>query len=841
MSRNITPAMKTLLVVVLLIACLAASPLIAQDSWRDPSYKATLANDAIEAHFQGGLLVSLIDRQNRAILIDQDVAQIPAQTLIFGNAGLDLDQSRCTQETTAENLTAEFHAPDGTTWQLVWTIEPSMGDLVLNMTAHAPRPVNMFRYTFGGCDIADHRMVIISGYGASHVYQAPWEGVFGDPVAKDYSQSYNHPAVALLEGNNAGWFLEGRDTRIGPVNLFARGLGQTAQLAMTMGFPIATQNPQMFEIRIRTYKTHWEDAVDPYLEWMEKEAGFARVGTGYHPAWVKKIKNQVYVRCGDHDELENLARRVDPTKTVVGREVGWRKHPMDINYPDYRPNDSAKKWFAHARKLGFHVGAHFNSKGISKDNPELIKRFEPGLQIVRPDEQGPDKYDCVTGPHRHVYCSPAYKPWRDYLIEQMRPAVEAGVDIIYLDESMAPGGKFLVDGANGLDAMMLLMKETLEAYPGVAIETEQFNPMCTRYASFSLSQMGLGHPLSGYIFSRFIHILPEGIMGAPTDESPMNSYQAYGFILPSCNNDSWLQISKAFQDYDLVPDSRLPRYIWPTYVPDGREGRMPQGSPQQSSYRLFGYRGRNGVKAWYEKRNNQRALVLYEPGKSPRMIGTRVTGVRTWSGPGILRRYTSGVLKWSPWLIYDRQTMMGLGPTKSYALDETHTLDPKQFHVTAIPDDFAEYTGPDERTIPQDVGHNETLTTSLTFTGPWTNLRLRPRQHAHLPRRNTAAGRFNLPHGPSHGQRRPRQNPARCLAFTKTDTPLQGRWIDLPWQTPPNQRSWYASQHVMYGYPSSGPARGLSTTPTDSTPTVAGRVIIIGKLPPAKRIFIQGA
>ena len=44
-------------------------------------------------------------------------------------------------------------------------------------------------------------------------------------------------------------------------------------------------------------------------------------------------------------------------------------------------------------------------------------------------------------------------------------------DVIYLDQSMAPGGKFLIDGVNGIQGLMLLMKETLAAHPDVAIGT----------------------------------------------------------------------------------------------------------------------------------------------------------------------------------------------------------------------------------------------------------------------------------------------------------------------------------------------------------------------------------
>ena len=72
----------------------------------------------------------------------------------------------------------------------------------------------------------------------------------------------------------------------------------------------------------------------------------------------------------------------------------------------------------------------------------------------------------------------------------------------------------------------------MEAYPNVAIETEQFNPMSNRHAAFVLSQMHLGHPLGGYIFHRFVKIVPEGIMYRPTDEVFMDAFQSWGFLTP---------------------------------------------------------------------------------------------------------------------------------------------------------------------------------------------------------------------------------------------------------------------------------------------------------------------
>ena len=94
------------------------------------------------------------------------------------------------------------------------------------------------------------------------------------------------------------------------------------------------------------------------------------------------------------------------------------------------------------------------------------------------DSNGNDLYQCVDGAHRHVYCSTALKAWRTYLVKQIKPAVDAGVDLVYLDESMAAIGQSICRwDERTVDGVMTEEADIKAAYPNVAIETEQFNPM----------------------------------------------------------------------------------------------------------------------------------------------------------------------------------------------------------------------------------------------------------------------------------------------------------------------------------------------------------------------------
>ena len=837
MYRAFRNAMALQMGVVL--ACLVGTSVCApaaQAAWRDSTNQATRKNDALEASFQSGLLYRLTDTATGKVLLSVDPAQLPGQMPLFGRTGIDLDKCKSSQEVAANGVTGSFTSSDGIECTVRWTLEPGKGDLILKVSARAPQPVNEIRYILFGCDIASHSVVWVDGYGAGHVAQAPWNETFlGDPEKDGGSPRFIHPLVALFQGEQTGWIVEGRDPRIGPANVMVRGHGNTATVGLVRRFPIATATPELFEVRIRPYSEHWEDAVDPHVAWMEKEAGFVPLEKR-SPAWVKQIKNQGYVRVGNMEGLEQFAKAVDPTKTFLGRMVGWRPTPMDHNYPDYRMAEEAKPWAHRAKELGFHLGVHFNSQRVSKNLPEFYEKFRPGYQVVGKDERSNDIYEGINGDL--VSCTSAYKPFRDCLIDQMKDAVDNGVDVVYLDESMGPGGKEVVDGVDGVQGLMLLMKEALERYPGIALETEQFNPMTAKYASFALSQMPLGHPLGGYILHRFIHIVPEGVMGSPTSESLMDAFDCWGYMMPGAGfsmewdpaqEASWRQIAKAFQDYDLRPDGRLPRKQITRFESHYTHGLVPAtiGPVPPEGLKLFGFTGRDGVTAYLEKHPNQRGLMLYQPGKEPQWVGMRRYGISEWPGPGALR----------DWLLYDGNKVLGLDPKQSYFFEED-PLPADRFHVTAIPKDFALYIDPDVRVNTHDVGPDVSWA-KINFSGhgeiamyvPDDCLVFLDGQEVAVDRATKTARATISAEQTKH---------STLLAFRRADNQLIGEFADLPWQVSSKQRPWYVGQHIVLGYPGDTPLRRPHGV-NEFFNRAGGFAQIVGKLPKASSIHLRGA
>src|SRR5439155_10422345 len=260
-----------------------------------------------------------------------------------------------------------------------------------------------------------------------------------------------------------------RDERVGPACLMVKGTGDRATLGMVRRFATATDQSQMYEIRIRTYQKQWENAVDPYVRWLEDGAGFVALDKlPAKQAWIGKLKTQAYINVGNYQGLEELAKRVNPQETFVGRQGEFLRHGFDIGYPDYSLTDDSIRWAKRARELGFHVGMHFNSKSVSAMFPELIERFRPGFGVTGKDANGKEIYETIYEGQNKLYrVSASLKDWRDYLIDQIHYAVDAGIDVIYLDEAMAPAGKFVVDGVDGFQGMFLLMKEIQDRYPHV--------------------------------------------------------------------------------------------------------------------------------------------------------------------------------------------------------------------------------------------------------------------------------------------------------------------------------------------------------------------------------------
>lgn len=805
--------------------------------WTAGEHRTVLKNDSMVARFQSGILYALTDRNTGGRLIHVEPRKLPATFPLFEDSGVELNNCIVSHTLTSDSVACKLRGSDGTELALHWTIEPGHGDLILRMSAKSPEPVSTMRYVLSGCDIANYSLITVNAGGGGEVFQAPWTDVFiDDPKTGPSPRLWIHPLVALFRGQESGWFVEGRELRIGPAVMMAKGQGKTADIGFVRDLVEPTRRPEMFEIRFRTYRNHWEDAVDPYVEWMKKGLGFVPLDQA-DPKWVRNIKSHAYVKVGDFNGLDLLAQKLNPSAVLLGRYYSFRKFPMGVRNSDYSVDETAGRWFKRARELGFHVGAGFNAFAVSADQPELVNQFRRGFEILGADDGGNDYYFSLprsptTDRMIYYYCTPAFAPWRKYLIKEVGHSVAAGADMVYYDEAMCPCGRYVVDGATAVEGILSLGKETREAYPHVAVETEQFNPMAARHSAFALSQHHLGHPLGGYIFHHFIRIIPEGIMHQPTDDQDLDGFQSWGFLTPSGNSEaSWLQIAQAFHEYDLVPDSRLPHKEFLRFEKGKSGGQVPVTDQEvpPGGIRLFGYHGRDGVTAFYEKQKNKRGLVIYEPDKSPRWIGTRVRGLRTWSGPGVLREIIPGPEVEVDWVVYDGETQLGLDPATTYFVDPQGKFDRTRFHVNRVPENFALHVEQPSYIPSQNAGRGGSYF-KIAFTG-------QGEMGMHVPGDMAVfLDGDKVQVGPAAGGalirvNAPTKKPGVLLAFPRTDVELAGSIGELPWQRPPLMRPGFVTQSRPVD--GSHPARDFSVG-------VTGVFLLVGEFPAASSIRLQG-
>lgn len=529
-------------------------------NWQDAQLRQTLTSNTVEAKFQAGNLYELTNLATGQKLINMNPVSLDSVLPLFGTLSADLSQASVTQEVGPGSVNTTYTWANGTVWHVDWSVDGD--DIVLDTYAQTPQAVSQFSYFINGADAVNHNIVAVDTNGVSNSSSGPFSG----PLLAQYGTSKTsnpasgvQPLIVLFEGNNQGFVVEGRDPQIGPSNLRPFGEGTTAELMMvrTLAFT-PTNTPSMYEIRIRAYQGAWEDGVQPHIDWMENGLGFVPIDEKPQ-GWVKDIKTQVYIAPQDYTTLYEIASRLDPTKTYIGREASYRFFGFDIGFPDYSVDPGAAGWISQARSLGFHVGVHVNIGGIDYSYPDLIAQMAPALQQIGTDGGGNPIYD---GTSTFVYASAAYAPWRAYLVNAIAEVVAVGADVIYLDQTNGVLGKFMVDGITGIEGVQLLMQEIKAAYPHVSIQTEQFNPMSSRYADFALTTVEMGHALSGFLFSKFIKIVPEGINYQPTDLGILDSFTHWGHFTPGAGGvevkESWLDIAEAFQQYNLIPDARLP-------------------------------------------------------------------------------------------------------------------------------------------------------------------------------------------------------------------------------------------------------------------------------------------
>ena len=109
------------LVFVTCLMLLACVEITFADTWRDSSYRASLANKSMEARFQCGIIYELKDLTNGQKLILLEPDKLPAAMPLFGAKSINLNECEISYKTNGTSISCMYKSTGGISWTLEWS------------------------------------------------------------------------------------------------------------------------------------------------------------------------------------------------------------------------------------------------------------------------------------------------------------------------------------------------------------------------------------------------------------------------------------------------------------------------------------------------------------------------------------------------------------------------------------------------------------------------------------------------------------------------------------------------------------------------------------------------
>jgi hypothetical protein len=274
----------------------------------------------------------------------------------------------------------------------------------------------------------------------------------------------------------------------------------------------ATAVPDM-EWRLKAFSGSWRGAVDYYRDWSDQ---VMKVPAHDQPEWLKHIQVVITVTSPNLDNLDVVAAKLDPTKTLIYL-VNWRKDSFDVNYPDYSPNPDTAAFVKRAKELGFKIMLHSNALGVAIYNsayPALsqyqIKDPETGLPVYWPFELWPGGVPPPDYLPIFAFISPAAAAYRQAWVQALKPSLDAlQPDALHVDAGgvMLNDSNGLVEGKTTIEGMVQLNQTLLESYPNLVLSFESMTEFIRPV--FGLAQRWNSdfppHAIGAYFFRDRIH------------------------------------------------------------------------------------------------------------------------------------------------------------------------------------------------------------------------------------------------------------------------------------------------------------------------------------------------
>ena len=496
------------------------------------------------------------------------------------------------------------------------------------------------------------------------------------------SRSFSYPGswevqLAILQGEQGGFFVRGEDKTFQfKVLHYEKDIE-----SFSIGFE--TQNQAPFDgltsaksvvWRLNTYSGDWRVPARQYRDWMER--AFKPWRLDELPAWVGDIGLVVIYHGLDIGILDQLAKRIDPRKTLL-YVVHWRKDAFDVNFPDYTARSGFSDFVEAAHQHGFRVMPHVNLVGVATYHP-LYAEFQK-YQFREPwngELQGWN-WSEIDNPRRYAYINLASSAFRKHFVQQLQAVRQKyRVDAFHLDISHAVvnDANGLIEGLNAAQGNVLMHTELAEAMPGVVFSGESLHEVTFFRESFAQRWIVLPlhgelsarpHPISAFLFSPYT--FPYGHLGLPNlaiepqrYQEFMDSYEHWG-VLPTLliwgvedllrervETQKLLSIARAWQQF----------------------GFKPNFEKDWGANTLFQYVGKSGEIATLKATDGGTIFDLPQKG-----VGyERVFGVTQVKTDRSLQH----------WHAYNDTMLLGLDPEKYYFLNDA-PRDFSQMHINALP------------------------------------------------------------------------------------------------------------------------------------------------------------
>ena len=410
--------------------------------------------DAYQVQFMNGVITQIHNKlTEETYTLPLGVGGVP--TGISGHSGLLrrnggsiwTDQATLIESRKVAPLKAEIVFSQGQNEILLFIgVDQNTGDLVIEQEGTSGTAgVYGIQWGCGNLDVRNLDLVL------------PAEG--GQIIDAEYpvlSTSFKYPGVwkdggwevqlAILQGEQGGFFVRGIDKTF----QFKVLHYEKDTESFALGFE--TQNQAPFEPltsaksvtwRLNTYVGDWRVPARHYRDWMEQTFDPWRLDE--MPTWVQNIGLVVIYFGLDVGILDELARHVDSTKTLLYL-VHWRRNDFDQNIPDYTAKPEFGSFVEAAHQHGFRVMPHVNLVGVSTYHP-LYAEFQKS-QFRDPWTGGLIgwKWEETENPQRHAWINLANSAFREFFVQQLKQVWEEHrVDAFHLDISHA-----MVNDANGL-------------------------------------------------------------------------------------------------------------------------------------------------------------------------------------------------------------------------------------------------------------------------------------------------------------------------------------------------------------------------------------------------------